>query len=120
MKIWNGAGGVRLPEKADFLPEPFYMLASSLPRCNRGGMHVKSPHRVTRETSMRAGMATRLIGHISESEIDQVAHGGVGAGSSSDDGRDSITLSERRTCTLEVFHREGKGRSESSCKGGNP
>jgi hypothetical protein len=69
---------------------------------------------------MRAGMATRLIGHISVSEIDQVAHGGVGAGSSSDDGRDSITLSERRTCTLEAFHREGKDGDESFRKGGSP
>ena len=105
---------------ADFLPESFYALASPLPRCGRGGMYAKPPYRVTRETSMRAGVANQLIGHISVSETDQVAHGGVGAGSSSDDGRDSITLQERRTCTLEMFHREGKDGDESPRKGGSP
>jgi hypothetical protein len=120
MKTWEGAGGVRLPEGAEFFPESSYVLASPLPRCSRDGMCAIPPYRVTRETSMRVSVAYWLVGHISESEIDQSAHRGVGAGSSSDDGRDSITLPERRTCTLEMFRREGKGWGESSRQGGNP
>jgi hypothetical protein len=120
MNIWIGAGGVRFPDMTEFFPESYHMLALPLPRCSRGGMHAKPSYGVTRETSMRAETITRLLGHISASEIDQVAHGGVGAGSSSDDGRDSITFPERRTCTLEAFLREGKDGDESFRKGGSP
>lgn len=69
---------------------------------------------------MRAGVATRLVGHINESEIDRLAHGGVGADHGSDDGRDNITLPERRVRTLEMLRREGKDWHESSCIGGGP
>jgi hypothetical protein len=120
MKSWDRTKGVRFPEKPDFLPDLFRGLAFPLPRCSRGGMCVKPPQRVTREVSMCAGMVNRPIGHISESEIAQDARREVGAGSSSDDGRDSITRPERRTCALEVFHREGKGWSESTRKRGSP
>ncbi len=69
---------------------------------------------------MRAGLACRLAGHISESEIGQSAHGGVGAGRSSHDGGDNITPPERRTRTLEVLRRVGIDWLEVLQKGGSP
>jgi len=119
MRPWNRAGGVRLPKQADCFPDSFHGLALSLPRRHRGGMYA-TPHRVTRETSMRAGLASRLVADISESEVRRPAYGGVGAGRSSHDGKDSITFSERRTRALGMLRREGKNRHESFRVGGGP
>lgn len=69
---------------------------------------------------MRAGVASRLVVDISESEVRRLAHGGVGAGRGSNDEKDSITFSERRTRALEMLRREGKNRRESFRKGGGP
>lgn len=120
MSPWDGAGGVRRPETADFFPNPLYGNALPLSRCSRDGKHARPPHRVTRETSMRAGLAYRLVDHISVSEIGRPAHGGVGAGSSSHDGEDNITSPEQRTRTLEMLCRARKDWHEFLPMGGSP
>jgi hypothetical protein len=76
-------------------------------------MHARS-HRVTREASGLAGLAIRLVGHISVSEVGWPVSGGVGAGHSSHDGRDNITLQEQRARTLGMLRRGGKDWHESS------
>jgi len=120
MKSWDEAGGVRLPEQANSFPNSNHVLASPLPRCNRGGMCAILPCRVTRETSELVSLANWLVGHISESEIGRLGSGGVGAGSSSNDGKDSITYPERRTRTLEMFCRAKTDWHEFLCNGGSP
>jgi hypothetical protein len=110
-------GGDGRPEQA-LCPEPTRELVPPLPRRSRSGMYA-TPHRVTREASGLAGVATRLVGHISESEVGRLELGGVGAGSSSHDGGDNITPPERRARTLGTLRRGGKDRHESS-SGGSP